>query len=77
MVVRQAVRNSVETAFCQSWPRARGLLAVVGTALGEVVERGVGGVAEGAQHTGDVAQGGLLGAALGEASGRVRLRSRG
>ena len=37
-----------------------------GAALGEVVEAGVGGVAEGAEHAGDVAQGGLLGAALGE-----------
>ena len=41
----------------------------VGVALGEVVEAGEGGVAEGAEHAGDVLQGGLLGAALGEGAG--------
>ena len=40
-----------------------------GVALGEVVEGGVGGVAEGAEHAGDVAEGRLLGAALGERAG--------
>ena len=38
MVVRQAVRNSVETAFCQSWAQGSRDLGGVGVALGEVVE---------------------------------------
>src|ERR1039458_9078211 len=38
----------------------------VGVALGEVVESGVGGIAEGAEHAGQVLQGGLFGAAFGK-----------
>src|ERR1019366_3459486 len=38
----------------------------VGVALGEVVESGVGGIAEGAEHAGQILQGGLFGAAFGK-----------
>src|ERR1700678_442479 len=48
-------------------------LGSIGVALGEVVERGEGGVAEGAQHSSDVLERGLLGAAFGERSGGVAL----
>jgi len=39
---------------------------LVGAALGESVKRRVGSVAEGTQHTGDIFEWGLLGAALGD-----------
>ena len=42
---------------------------VWGTTLGEGVECGIGGVAEGTQHAGDIFERGLFGAALGEAAG--------
>ena len=47
-----------------------GIGLVVGrTALGEGVEAGVGGVAEGAEHSGDVLERRLFGAAFGERTG--------
>ena len=41
----------------------------VGVALGEVVEGGIGGVAEGAEHAGEIAEGGLLGPTFRERAG--------
>ena len=51
----------METAFCQSCAQgSRFLASLLGAALGEGVECGVGGVAEGTQHAGDVFQGDCL-----------------
>ena len=59
----------METAFCQRVAQGSRFFGVVGAALGEGVERGVGGVAEGAQHACHIFEWRLLGAAFGEAAG--------
>ena len=59
----------METEFCQRVSPGVEVFCVVGAALGEGVERGVGSVAEGAEHARDIFQGRLFGAAFGEAAG--------
>ena len=59
----------METAFCQRLGPGLEVFCVVGAALGEGVERGVGGVAEGAEHACDIFERRLFGAALGETAG--------